>query len=124
MFGTPDFLRAPSPIARKFRVVVAIDRFHFEPFGGGLVGMECLATISNYRAGGELYTDDQGLELEELASAKDQALKILAEISQDTLPHPDRAELAISVRDEARRLLLMATLVLEARNSVVQSETG
>ena len=80
-------------------------------------GAESLNWMSRYyfdfQPNGELYPDYQGVELSGLVAAKDQAIKILAEISQDAPPRGGRRELAISVRDRSKRLLLKATLVVE-----------
>ncbi|TKD40628.1 MAG: hypothetical protein E5W98_20550 [Mesorhizobium sp.] len=58
--------------------------------------------------------DDLGLELPDLAAAKAEAAKALAEWSKDVKPKADRQELAITVRDEHGQLCLRTHLIFEA----------
>jgi hypothetical protein len=66
------------------------------------------------RDGESFNFDEDGLELPSLEVASDQATEALADIAKDVLPSSIRRELAIEVRDEAKRPLLRTSLVFEA----------
>ena len=64
--------------------------------------------------GESFFEDDEGLELPDLETARDQATAALADMARDVLPGSIRRELAIEVRDEHKEPLLKTSLVFEA----------
>ena len=57
--------------------------------------------------------DDVGLELPDLAAAKEEAALSLAELARDVLPGSIKRTLSVEVRDE-HNPVLRATLIFEA----------
>jgi hypothetical protein len=66
------------------------------------------------RDGGACTFDDDGVVLDGLEAARDQATQRLTEYARDVLPGMDRRVLAIEVRDEAKQPLLELRLVFDA----------
>jgi hypothetical protein len=67
------------------------------------------------RDGDELILDDEGLELAGIEAARDEATAALRDIAKDAIPHSERRELAIEVRDEAGRQIIRASLWFEVQ---------
>jgi hypothetical protein len=65
------------------------------------------------RDGLELIRDEEGIELEDIQAARNEATRGLADLTRDVLPGSERRELAIEVRDEANAALLRAALTFE-----------
>jgi hypothetical protein len=64
---------------------------------------------------GERFTlDSQGLNFNGIEGARDEATRVLAEVAKDVLPAADRRRIAIEVRDEAKKSLLVVALMFEA----------
>jgi hypothetical protein len=69
--------------------------------------------------GGEGFTPDrQGLELDDLEAAKDEAKKTLPEIVKDEMPDGDRRDFTVDVKNVAGQIVWRVTLSL-----VVESPT-
>jgi hypothetical protein len=66
------------------------------------------------RDNGEFTRDDDGLEFPSIETARDNAARALAEMARFVLPGSVVRELAIEVRDAARRPLLRTMLRYEA----------
>jgi hypothetical protein len=64
---------------------------------------------------GVLVPDDTGLKLENLQVARGEAARALTEIARHRVPGSDRLVLVVEIRDEHRKLLCEARLVLEWR---------
>lgn len=65
---------------------------------------------------GELATeDDEGLELDGLATARDKAIAVLPNIARDVLPDGDRRTFVVTVRDARGAKVFRAVLDFEAR---------
>lgn len=64
---------------------------------------------------GSFVPDEVGLVFPDVATARDQATRVLAEMARDLLPGTVRREVAIEVKDESRALLLRAGLSFEMR---------
>jgi hypothetical protein len=62
--------------------------------------------------GDHLVTDDEGQELDGLASVRTEALEALAGIAKDAIPKHDRDTLVVSVRDKAGEIVFKAILSL------------
>jgi hypothetical protein len=58
------------------------------------------------------HTDDEGIELDGLEIARQEALAMLGGIARDELPDGDAREFVVRIRDEAGSVLLTASLVL------------
>jgi hypothetical protein len=58
--------------------------------------------------------DDEGIELDGIAAALDEATRALRDIAKDAIPKAARRELAIEVRDD-RRPLIRASLWFEVQ---------
>ena len=67
------------------------------------------------RDGDRFVPDEVGLVFPDIATARDQATRALAEMARDLLPGTVRREVAIEVKDESRALLLCAGLSFELR---------
>jgi hypothetical protein len=65
------------------------------------------------RDGSELIRDEQGIELDDIESARHEATRGLADLAKDVIPSSERRELAIEVRDDADHALLRAALWFE-----------
>jgi hypothetical protein len=62
---------------------------------------------------GEAFTPDpQGLELEGLEAAKEEAKKTLPEIVKDEMPDGDRRDFTVTVKNEAGQIVWRVTLSL------------
>ena len=65
---------------------------------------------------GDLFTpDDDGVELEGVEAARDEAARTLGEMARDVLPGTARRVLKVEVRNEAKQPLLEARLMFEVR---------
>ncbi len=62
--------------------------------------------------GDHFLPDDQGIELENLAAAKAEASRGLADMAGDELPDGDQRSFVVRVRDEAGEVVLQAALSL------------
>jgi uncharacterized membrane protein len=62
--------------------------------------------------GDDLVADDEGQDLDGLASVRAEALEALASIAKDAVPKANRDAMMISVRDEAGEVVFRATLSL------------
>jgi hypothetical protein len=58
------------------------------------------------------HTDDEGIELDGLETARDEALALLGGIAKDELPDGDAREFVVRVRGENGVTVLTASLVL------------
>jgi hypothetical protein len=66
---------------------------------------------------GKNFTPDrQGLDLEGLEAAKEEAKKALPDIVRDEMPDGDRRDFTIDVKDVARRIVWRVTLSLVVEN--------
>jgi hypothetical protein len=65
------------------------------------------------RDGPELLRDEEGIELDGIQAARDEATRGLADLSKEAIPGSERRELAIEVRDRWSRPLLRAALSFE-----------
>jgi hypothetical protein len=65
------------------------------------------------RDGPELLRDEEGIELDGIQAARDEATRGLADLSKEAIPGSERRELAIEVRDGWSRPLLRAALSFE-----------
>jgi hypothetical protein len=63
--------------------------------------------------GDHLVTDDEGLELDGLASVQAETLAALADIARGAVPKAHREAMIVSVRDEAGQVVFRATLSLK-----------
>jgi hypothetical protein len=66
------------------------------------------------RDGDASMRDIQGVVLEDIAAAREQAASALAELARDVLPGTVRREIIVDVRNEARQTVLKTSLVFEA----------
>ena len=64
--------------------------------------------------GDTFLADEEGVELDSIEAAQDQATMALAELARDVLPGSTRRGLVIEVRDD-NRAVLRVTLVFEAQ---------
>jgi hypothetical protein len=62
---------------------------------------------------GEFIRDEDGMELDGIDAARDEATRGLADFAKDALPGSVRRELAVEVRDEWDRYVLRASLWFE-----------
>jgi uncharacterized protein DUF6894 len=69
----------------------------------------------DHRDGDTFLSDDEGLELDGIETARDEATRALAGMAKDALPGSVRREIAIEVRDEASRPVLRAALWFEVQ---------
>jgi hypothetical protein len=58
------------------------------------------------------HTDDEGIELDGLETARQEALAMLGGIARDELPDGDAREFVVRIRNDAGSVLLTASLVL------------
>jgi hypothetical protein len=65
------------------------------------------------RDGPELLRDEEGLELDGIQHARNEATRALVDLARDVIPGPERGELAIEVRDRLNVPLLRAALSFE-----------
>lgn len=64
---------------------------------------------------GRLFTDEEGTEFPDLAAARTEALRSLPEMATDLVAIEDGHEVSITMRDDAGRPILAATLTIDAR---------
>ena len=62
--------------------------------------------------GETLTRDEDGLVLEDLEQARDEAVQTSPDLARETLPHADRRDYVVEVRDEAGRKVWRASLSL------------
>ena len=62
--------------------------------------------------GERLTPDEEGLEMQDLATAKAEAQRALPDIAREALPDSNHRTFVISVRDEADHVVLRAALSL------------
>ncbi len=62
--------------------------------------------------GNQFVPDNEGLELQDLGTAKAEAQKALPDLARDALPGDDQKTFIVSVRDEAGQVVLRAALSL------------
>ncbi len=62
--------------------------------------------------GNQFVPDNEGLELQDLGTAKVEAQKALPDLARDALPDGDQKTFIVSVRDEAGQVVLRAALSL------------
>ncbi|MEE1655576.1 hypothetical protein VB618_05150 [Microvirga sp. CF3062] len=67
--------------------------------------------------GSRLVSDNEGLELQNIAMAKAEAQKVLPDMARDALPGDDQKTFIVSVRDEAGQVVLRAALSLIVETS-------
>lgn len=65
------------------------------------------------RDGDHFIRDDEGVQLDGIEQARDEATLALRDLAKDALPKATRRELSIGVRDEAGRQLIRASLLFE-----------
>ena len=65
--------------------------------------------------GEDFIRDDEGVELDGIEAARDEATAALAGIAKDALPRSTRRELSIEVRDESDRQIIRASLWFEVQ---------
>lgn len=65
------------------------------------------------RDNSDLFRDENGIDLESMEAARDEATRGLADLAREALPGAIRRELAVEVRDEADRQVLRAALWFE-----------
>ena len=66
------------------------------------------------RDGDRFIRDDEGIELDGIEAARDQATRGLRDLAKDAIPKATRRELAVEVRDGSRQLI-RASLSFEVR---------
>jgi hypothetical protein len=62
--------------------------------------------------GDHLTADEEGLDLDGIEQAREEAVRALPDLARDLLPDGDRRSFAVTVRDESGTALLTATLTL------------
>ena len=72
--------------------------------------------------GERFISDEVGLEVAELAAAKELACRALGDMAHDGLSCADQRELSVSVRDRAGEVVFQATLSLRVRSSLKLEE--
>jgi hypothetical protein len=65
------------------------------------------------RDGADLIRDEEGVELDGIEAARDEATRGLTDLAKDALPGALRRELAVEVRDRGDQALLRAALWFE-----------
>ncbi len=70
----------------------------------------------DHRDGGFFLSDDEGLELDGIESARREATKAIADAARDALPNSIRREISVEVRDETNRPVLRAGLWFEVQS--------
>jgi hypothetical protein len=63
--------------------------------------------------------DEDGLELDDLDAAECEAMRAVAALGRDLLPASDPQEVAIAVRDDYGQQVLIATVSLTIRRSLI-----
>jgi hypothetical protein len=62
---------------------------------------------------GEVFVSDpDGMELENIGQARDEAMKALSDMARDRVPDGDRRDFVVVVKDETRQPVLRLTLAL------------
>lgn len=56
--------------------------------------------------------DEEGVDFPDLAAAREDMMRAIAELARDVLPDGNRRDFVILMRDEAGRSILRATLAL------------
>jgi hypothetical protein len=75
---------------------------------------------------GEAFTPDrQGVELDDLAAAKEEAKRTLPEIAKDEMPDGDRGDFTVDVKNGAGQIVWRVTLslVVESPSQAVTAST-
>lgn len=67
------------------------------------------------RDGESFIQDDDGIDLPDLHKAKEQASRALADMARDAIPRREVYEMAIEVRDEAKKPLLRTMFRFEVQ---------
>jgi hypothetical protein len=67
----------------------------------------------NLREDDELIPDDEGVELPTMESAREEAIRGLADCARDAICNAARSEVAVEVLDGERKPLFIAKLVFE-----------
>jgi hypothetical protein len=67
--------------------------------------------------GDHLTADEEGLDLDGIEQARDEAVRALPDLAHDTLPDGDWRSFAVTVRDESGKAVLTATLTLRVEPS-------
>ena len=67
------------------------------------------------RDGDDFVSDDVGLELPNIARARDEAARALADMAKDALRGSGGREMSIEIRDEAKEPLLQTLLRFEVQ---------
>jgi hypothetical protein len=67
------------------------------------------------RDGDRFVRDEDGMELDGIAAARDEATLALRDLARDALPKATRRELSIEVRDESDRQVIKASLWCEVQ---------
>ncbi len=68
--------------------------------------------------GDTVFQDEEGLELDGIKTARDEARKALPDITRDVIPGDgDRRVIAVKVRDETGKVVVTATLSLLVETS-------
>ena len=62
----------------------------------------------------QLTTDEEGVELRDLYEAREQAQKVLPDITRDVMPNGDRRDFTVIVRCHEKRVRLQATLSMRS----------
>jgi hypothetical protein len=65
------------------------------------------------RDGADFVRDEEGLELDGLEAAREEATRGLTDLAKEVLPGATRRELAVEVRDQDNHALLKAALQFE-----------
>ena len=65
------------------------------------------------RDGDHFVRDDEGVELDGIEGARDQATLALRDLAKDAIPKETRRQFAMKVRDEAGRQVIRASLWFE-----------
>ena len=76
------------------------------------------------RDGERLVRDEDGLDLPDLAAAREEASRALGEIIKDILPDGDERVIAIAARGENRRLLFTATITFKLEMAEARTGSG
>jgi hypothetical protein len=81
----------------------------------GLVGLvqNIGALLGFFSFGFLAVRDDTGLEFDTLEQAKAETARALVDMARDRVPGPERLVFVVDVRDENKRLLVEARLIIE-----------
>ena len=74
----------------------------------------------NLREDDELVPDDEGVELPTIESAREEAIRGLADCARDSICNVARSEVAVEVLDGERKPLFIAKLVFEVTLSYLR----